>query len=320
MMSAQVGDDVFGDDPSINALEERSAQMFGTEAALFCPSGTMANQIAIKLHTQPGDEVICHAYSHIYNYEGGGIAFNSGSSVKLLPGDRGIIDPAEIQSAINADDVHAARSSLISLENTSNKGGGSCYEQETMSAIGSIARENGLKFHLDGARLWNALVARQEDPLFYGETFDTISVCFSKGMGCPVGSVLLGSDIDIRRARRIRKVMGGGMRQAGYLAAAGIYALENNLDRLQDDHNKAKTFESVLSSLDWIESIDPVETNIVIFYAQEGIDPNSVIDRLRENGLLITSMGGGKLRIVTHLDLNDEGMEQAVNTLRELRL
>jgi threonine aldolase len=240
MNQAKVGDDVYGEDPSVNELEARSAEMFGMEAAVFCPSGTMTNQIAIKCHTQPGDEVICDGSSHIYQYEGGGIALNSGASVRLLSGDRGRITATQVAEAINPDDVHKANSSLVSLENTSNRGGGSCYELEEISRIREVCDRHGLILHLDGARLFNALVARNQSPKDYGKLFHTISICLSKSLGCPVGSLLLGSTPVIKKARRFRKVFGGGMRQAGYLAAAGLYALENNIERLEQDHQKAR--------------------------------------------------------------------------------
>src|SRR5687767_3330880 len=236
MMNAQVGDDVFGEDFSINQLESIAAGMFGMEAGLFCPSGTMTNQIAIKCHTQPGDEVICDESSHVYQYEGGGIAFNSGASVKLLPGDRGRISSEQVLHSINPDDNHKANTSLVCLENTSNRGGGSCYDLKEVQQIHNICKENNLKLHLDGARIFNALAATRESPKQYGELFDSISICLSKSLGCPVGSVLLGKKELIKKGRRVRKVMGGGMRQGGFLAAAGIYALENHLERLAEDH------------------------------------------------------------------------------------
>ncbi len=240
MMKAKVGDDVFGEDPSINELETMTAAMFGMEAALYCPSGTMTNQIAIKCHTQPGDEVICDESSHVYQYEGGGIAFNSGASVKLLNGDKGRITAEQVLAAIQPDDAHRPHTSLVSLENTSNRGGGSCYDLEEIKKIKAVCAEKKLAFHLDGARLWNALVAKNETPKQYGEAFDSISVCLSKSLGCPVGSLLLGKKDLVKKARRIRKVFGGGMRQAGFLAAAGIYALQNNIERLSEDHKHAK--------------------------------------------------------------------------------
>jgi len=233
MMKAPVGDDVFGEDPSINTLQEMTADMFGMEAALFCPSGTMTNQIAIKCHTQPGDEVICDESSHIYQYEGGGIALNSGASVKLLYGDRGRINARQVEEAIQPDDVHRAHTRMVSLENTSNRGGGSCYTFSEIQAIQQVCMRHDLAFHLDGARLWNAIVAKKEDPLHYGKVFDSISVCLSKSLGCPVGSLLLGTKDFIKKAKRYRKVFGGGMRQGGFMAAAGIYALEHHIERLK---------------------------------------------------------------------------------------
>ena len=240
MITAKVGDDVFGEDPSINELEQMSAAMFGMESGLFCPSGTMTNQIAIKCHTQSGDEVICDESAHVYQYEGGGIAFNSGASVKLLYGDRGRMNADQIKAAINQDDDHKAHTSLVCIENTSNRGGGSCYDLNEIKKIKQVCRENDLALHLDGARLWNAMVAKNETPKQYGGTFDSISICLSKGLGCPVGSVLLGKKDFIKKARRIRKVFGGAMRQGGIIAAAGIYALKNNIERLKQDHDHAK--------------------------------------------------------------------------------
>ena len=225
MMNAAVGDDVFGEDPSINALEQMAANMFGMEAALFCPSGTMTNQIAINVHTQPGDEVICEEGSHIYFYEGGGIGKNSGCQARLIKGNRGQITAAQIAEVINPDDVHRARTRLVSLENTCNRGGGSCYNLNEIAEIQNLCNAHGLSLHLDGARLMNAIVAQNEDPLTYGKLFHSISLCLSKGLGAPVGSVLLGSKEFIKEARRVRKVMGGGMRQAGVIAAAGLVAL-----------------------------------------------------------------------------------------------
>ena len=316
MMSAPVGDDVFGEDPSINALEEEVAHYFGAEAALFCPSGTMTNQIAIRVHTRPGDEVICHGYSHIYNYEGGGIALNSGASVNLARGPRGLMTPSDVDALVrNPQDPHAPYSRLLAVENTMNKGGGACYEWETLLALGSKAEEYGLGYHLDGARLWNALIAKGDDPKAYGALFDTISVCLSKGLGCPVGSVLLGKKVHIDRAYRLRKSMGGGMRQAGILAAAGQYALNHHIDRLADDHAKAQAVKTCLESCSWVQSIEPVETNIVIFYVADGINPGAVIQKLDAQGIKIVSMGEGKLRIVMHLDIDQGQLEQLLAQL-----
>jgi threonine aldolase len=265
MMQAKVGDDVFGEDPSINELEQLTASLFGMEAGVFCPSGTMTNQIAIKCHTQPGDEVICDEDAHIYQYEGGGIASNSGASVKLLKGDRGRITASQVQAAINPDDVHRAKTSLVCLENTSNRGGGSCYNFSAIEEIKEVCQKNKLAFHLDGARLWNAMVAKDETPFQYGKAFDSISICLSKSLGCPVGSVLIGTAPFIKKARRIRKAFGGGMRQAGFIAAAGIYALQNNIDRLQTDHQHAIAIANAIAKKEMVKFVLPVETNIIIF-------------------------------------------------------
>jgi threonine aldolase len=261
MMGAKVGDDVFGEDPSVNELEKRSAELFGMESALFCPSGTMTNQIAIKCHTQPGDDVICDTNAHVYQYEGGGIAFNSGASVKLIQGDRGRISAQQVLENINPDDVHKPHTSLVCLENTSNRGGGSCYDMEEMKKIRKVCDENNLQLHLDGARLFNALVAKNESPKEYGNIFHTISICLSKSLGAPVGSVLLGTSAFIKKARRIRKVFGGGMRQAGFIAAAGIYALEHHVERLKEDHQHAALIAKALSAKNEVAEVLPIETN-----------------------------------------------------------
>lgn len=319
MMHAPVGDDVFGEDPTINKLETMAAEMFGMEAGLFCPSGTMTNQIAIKLHTQPGDEIICHEYSHIYNYEGGGLAANSGCQTRLLKGERGFISTKDVEANIgNPHDVHAARTSLVSVENTVNKGGGSCYDFSTLEEIAEVTRKHNLAYHIDGARLFNALVAKNQKAEDYEKLFDTISICLSKGLGCPVGSLLLGSKDHITQARRIRKRFGGGMRQAGYLAAAGIYALENHIDRLAEDHEKAHVLKSALEKCSWVDRIEPVETNIVIFYLKEGMSQETFMNTLKENGILAVSMGQGKLRFVTHLDINSTQISQVSNVLEKI--
>ncbi|WP_417613236.1 threonine aldolase family protein [Owenweeksia hongkongensis] len=319
MIHAPVGDDVFGEDPTINKLEAMAAEMFGMEAGLFCPSGTMTNQIAIKLHTQPGDEIICHEYSHIYNYEGGGLAANSGCQTRLLKGDRGFISAEEVAANIgNPHDVHAARTSMVSVENTVNKGGGSCYDFSTLEAIGEVARANHLAYHIDGARIFNALVAKNQKAESYGKLFDTISICLSKGLGCPVGSLLLGSKEHITQARRIRKRFGGGMRQAGYLAAAGVYALENHIHRLSEDHEKAQVLKSALEKCSWVDRIEPVETNIVIFYLKEGLEQDAFMGMLKENGILAVGMGQGKLRFVTHLDISSTQISQVAHVLEKI--
>ena len=308
MMSAKVGDDVFKEDDTVNALEEKTAALFGMEAALFFPSGTMANQTAIKVHTQPGEQLICDHYAHIFNYEGGGVSFNSGVSCKLIAGHRGMITAKQVKAAINPPDFyHSPLTTLVCLENTTNKGGGAIWDINEMKAIKEVCTSNGLKFHLDGARIWNALAVTGEDPKLYGNLFDSISVCLSKGLGCPVGSVLLGSKDFIAKALRVRKVFGGGMRQAGFLAAAGIYALDHHRERLKEDHKKAKEIEAILSKKDFISSVSPVDTNIIIFELKESVlDAQAFMDKMNENSIRLISMGSGKLRLVTHLNYTDE--------------
>ncbi|GAB4091718.1 threonine aldolase family protein [Flaviaesturariibacter terrae] len=318
MMSAAVGDDVYGEDPSVNRLEALGASLLGTEAALFCPSGTMTNQIAIKAHTQPGDEVICDGSAHVYQYEGGGIAFNAGASVRLLPGNRGRISADQVEAAINPDDVHKAHTSLVCLENTSNRGGGSCYSMEDMKAIRSVCDRHGLILHLDGARLYNAIVARGEDPKEYGSTFHTISLCLSKSLGCPVGSLLLGPADFIRRARRLRKVFGGGMRQAGFLAAAGIYALENNISRLADDHARARAIADALEQSPVVESVLPVETNIIIFNVAPPMTAASLVASWKERGILAYAIAPTQVRLVVHLDITDDMLQHTIESIRAL--
>jgi len=318
MFKAPVGDDVFGEDPSVNQLEAISAEMFGMEAALFCPSGTMTNQIGIKCHTQPGDEVICHRVSHVYIYEGGGIAFNSGSQVKALDGDRGRINAETVEAAINPDDVHKARTSLVSLENTANRGGGSCYDFADFHKIKEVCSKNSLNFHLDGARIWNALVAKGENPKQYGEVFDSISICLSKGLGAPVGSLLLGKHDFIKKARRVRKVFGGGMRQAGYMAAAGIYALEHNIGRLQEDHNHAKQIAAALEKKDFIGSIMPVETNILIFEVNGSYTAAAFCNKLRQHKIHCLTISDTQVRMVTHLDISKEMVSNLLQVIEAL--
>jgi len=315
MMNAAVGDDVFGEDPSINALEQMAANMFGMEAALFCPSGTMTNQIAINVHTQPGDEVICEEGSHIYFYEGGGIGKNSGCQARLIKGNRGQITAAQIAEVINPDDVHRARTRLVSLENTCNRGGGSCYNLNEIAEIRNLCNAHGLSLHLDGARLMNAIVAQNEDPLTYGKLFHSISLCLSKGLGAPVGSVLLGSKEFIKEARRVRKVMGGGMRQAGFLAAAASYALENQVERLSIDHAHAKKLGMVLSELNWVDSVLPVETNIVIFAIKMPATVKQVSDYLLQYNIRVSAMSATQIRMVTHLDVTPEMIDFVIEKL-----
>jgi threonine aldolase len=317
MMNARVGDDVFGEDPSINELEKLSADMFGMEAGLFCPSGTMTNQIAIKCHTQPGDEVICDENAHVYQYEGGGIAFNSSASVKLLNGDRGRINADQVTAAINPDDNHKPHSSLVCLENTSNRGGGSCYDLSEIIKIKQTCTENRLFLHLDGARLWNALVAKSETPKQYGEIFDSISICLSKGLGCPVGSVLLGKQGFIKKARRIRKVFGGGMRQAGFVAAAGIYSLQNHIERLEEDHNHAKQIGQTVAKSSIAKKVLPIETNIIIFETPGSI-ANSLVEKLGHNGILCYATAPDRIRFVLHLDITQEMVNKAIEILKNI--
>ncbi|HTD92502.1 MAG TPA: GntG family PLP-dependent aldolase [Chitinophagaceae bacterium] len=318
MMNAKTGDDVFGEDPSINELESLSASMFGLEAGLFCPSGTMTNQIAIKCHTQPGDEVVCDESAHVYQYEGGGIAFNAGASVKLLYGDRGRITARQVLSGINADDNHKARTSLVCLENTSNRGGGSCYDLEEIKKIRQVCQENKLPLHLDGARLWNALVARKETPRQYGEVFDSISICFSKSLGCPVGSVLLGTKELIRKARRVRKVFGGGMRQAGFLAAAGIYALEHHIERLSEDHIHAQQLAATIAKKDFVKMMLPVETNIIIVELNDSVTAPALVAKMKEKNILAYAISPDRVRFVVHLDISPEMVRRTIEIISTL--
>ena len=320
MMTAEVGDDVFKTDPSVNTLEAKTAELFGKEAALFFPSGTMANQTAIKLHTQPGEQVICDKYAHIYNYEGGGVSFNSGASCKLIDGHRGMMTAEQVEEAINPPDFyHSPLTTLVSIENTTNKGGGACWDFKELKKIKNVCKENNLAYHLDGARIWNAIVAKKETPEQYGALFDTISVCFSKGLGCPVGSVLVGSNAMMEKALRIRKVLGGGMRQAGYLAAAAIYALDNNITRLTNDHQKAIEIGWVLEKSSFIRKVEPIETNIIIFEIEENRTTESdFLEKLDKDGISIIGMGQGKLRMVTHLDYTDAMHQWFLNYLKGL--
>lgn len=312
MMLAKVGDDVFEEDPSILELEEYACDMFGMEAALFCPSGTMTNQLAIKCHTHPGDEVICDELSHIYLYEGGGIAANSHCSVRLIQGDRGRLKANQVEQAIQPIDVHKPISRLVSLENTANRGGGSCYELTDLEAIAAVCKKNQLAFHLDGARLFNAFVAKQHTPLQYGALFDSISICLSKGLGAPVGSLLLGNRAFIQKARRWRKVYGGGMRQAGFLAAAGLYALKHHVQRLEVDHQHAALLANALEKCNWVKTVFPVETNIVIFETQPEVPAKLFVDYMCEKNIILLAMAPNLLRMVTHLDVDANDINETV--------
>lgn len=319
MMNAPVGDDVFGEDPTVIELEQLAAGMFGKEAGLFCPSGTMTNQIAIKVHTQPGDEVICDVNSHIYNYEGGGISFNSGVQAKLLTGEEGRLSAEQIENSINGDFDWLTRTRLVSLENTVNRAGGSYYKLEQIEPIRKLCAQKKLAFHLDGARIFNALQETGESALLHGRAFDSVSVCLSKGLGAPAGSLLLGEKDLIKNARRVRKVFGGGMRQAGILAAAGIYALKNNISRLGEDHARAKEIGKVLEAADYVESVLPVYTNIIIFnLRKERYTGEAFEKKLRENGIRVAAFGKQTLRMVTHLDLTEEMVKRAKEVLKAL--
>ena len=320
MMSAEVGDDVFKADPSVNALEEKVAKLFGMDSALFFPSGTMANQTAIKIHTNPGDQLICDKYAHVYNYEGGGVSFNSGVSCKLVDGHRGMMKAEQVQAAINPPDFyHSPLTSLVCIENTTNKGGGACWDFEELKAIRKVCDMHELGYHLDGARLWNALVAKNEDPMAYGRLFDTISICLSKGLGCPVGSVLVGKKEYMDKALRIRKVLGGGMRQAGYLAAAGIYALDHHIDRLNEDHLRAGELGAQLQKLPFVKQVEPIETNIIIFELEEAkCSTERFLEELEKKGIQIIGMGQGKLRMVTHMDYTAEMHDHTLQILASL--
>ena len=318
MFNAEVGDDVFEEDPTVNTLEAKVAAMFGKEAAIFCPSGTMTNQIAIKAHTVPGDEVICHELCHVYKYEGGGIASNSGASVRLISGNRGRISPDQIIPYINPDNVHFPVTTLVTLEDTSNKGGGCYYKLEDIQEISNICQENNLKLHLDGARMFNGLVETGYDYKTYAANFDSISICLSKGLGIPVGSVLLGTKELVRKARRIRKAFGGGMRQAGYIAAAGIYALDNNIDRLKEDHKRAKVIEEVLNECSYVKEVLPVATNIIVFELAGGWTDEAFLKKLEEHNVCAVPFGKNIIRFVTHLDFNDDHLNELIKVLKSI--
>lgn len=308
MFAAEVGDDVFAEDPSINALQEKAAKMFGMEAALFCPSGTMTNQIGLGVHVSPGDEVICHHDYHIFRYEGGGLASNSGAQAFVLQGtETGKIGMDELKSAIHASDSHYPVSKVLSFENSTNRGGGDVWTIDEIKPLAAYAKEKGLKIHMDGARLFNALVATGDSAKTYGEVFDTISICLSKGLGCPVGSLLLGSKKDIQKAHRLRKRMGGGMRQAGFLAAAGIYALDKHIDRLKVDHDMAKAIGVKLEKHRWVTSVKPVKTNIVICNLQEEYQTQAMLDALSNEGIKAMAFGPKSIRFVTHHDICFDG-------------
>ncbi len=319
MMKASVGDDVFREDPTVNLLEKKMASLFGMEAALYCTSGTMSNQIAIASHTRPGDEVICEQEAHVYIYEGGGIAYNAGCQTRPVPGDRGRIVAEQVTKNINPNDVHKAKTSLVCLENTSNRGGGSCYDIEEIKKIRHVCDTHQIILHLDGARLFNALVAKKELPGDYGSLFHSISVCFNKGLGCPAGSILLGNEKFIFQARRVRKVFGGGMRQAGFLAATALYAMDHNVERLAIDHTHAKIIGEALQKHPWVKMVLPVETNLVIFELNEGRDPRTFISNMKGKDILLLPISENRLRIVTHLDISEEMLGSFLEALVNIR-
>ncbi len=319
MMSAQVGDDVFGEDPSVKKLEEKCATLLGLDAAVFCPSGTMTNQIGIKVLTQPYDEVICYKGSHIYKYEGGGLAGNCQASSRLVDGDRGRISIKDVEENINNyNDSHQPKTSTVALENTVVREGGSYYNLQQIKSVSEFSRSRGLHMHLDGARLFNALEETKEDPAEYGKYFDTISICLSKGLGTPVGSVLVCKKELEHAARRVRKVFGGGMRQGGYLAAAGVYALDHHIKRLGEDHKRAREIGKVLEQLEWIESVKPVDTNIIIFEIEEKRTPEDVLKKLAEKNIRALKFGPREIRMVTHLDFDDDMLEYTIGSFKKI--
>jgi len=315
MMSAEVGDDVFGEDVTVQKLEKKLADMLGMEAGLFCPSGTMTNQIAVKVHTQPGEEVICEASSHIFKYEVGGIAFHSGCQAYTLQGHYGKITAEQVLKAIRPEDIHQPKTSLVCLENTANRGGGSCYDWEEILKIKKVCEQNHLKLHLDGARFFNAIVATQQNPVDYGKVFDSISICLSKSLGAPVGSVLLGNKDFIKKARKYRKLFGGGMRQAGYLAAAGIYALDHHIHRLEQDHHHAQIIAEALQKSHFVQSIFPVQTNIIIFEVKPNTSAFEIVYKLKENQILCSPIDEKHIRMVTHLNISEGMVEKIVKTI-----
>ena len=318
MMLAEVGDDVFGEDPTVNALEAKAAILFGKEAAIFCPSGTMTNQIAIKVHTQPLDEIICDEFSHVYQYETGGYAYNSGVAINLIQGEHGKITAEQIKAAIKPVYDWLPLSKLVVLENTCNKGGGSYYTLDEIQPIHELCKERNLGLHLDGARLFNALVETKESTQDVGMLFDSISICLSKGLGAPAGSLLVGNADFIRQARRIRKVMGGGMRQAGYLAAAGVYALDHHVAKLKEDNRRARAIGEVLENLPYVDNVRPVKSNILIFDLNEAHTAESYLDQLANHGIKASAFGPQTVRFVTHLDFTDEMLEQVLEVLKRI--
>ena len=321
IMNAQTGDDVYKEDPSVNELERRFAEKFGMETALFFPTGSMSNQAAIKLHTQPGDQLICDKWAHVYNYEAGGAAFNSGVTCNLIDGDRGMITAKAIEAGISPiSNYHTANTTLVCLENTTNKGGGACYNFNEFKKVRKVCDDYGLGLHLDGARLMNAIVAKNEDPKDYGKTFDSISICLSKGLGAPMGTVLLGTNDLMKRSIRIRKILGGAMRQIGLMAAAGLYALDHQVDRLAIDHQKAKEIARTLEDVSFVKNVEPTETNIVIFNVVDELSKEKFVNDMRLQHIKISDMGQGKLRMVTHLDYSAAMHEIVLEAIKNYQI
>jgi threonine aldolase len=314
MARAEVGDDVYGEDPTINRLQEVAAGMLGKRAALFVPSGTMANQLAIRSQTQPGQEVIVESTCHIVRYEQGAAGALAGVQLHWVMGERGIVTAEQVRAAIRPADPHSIRTALICLENTHNAGGGSIYPLSTIEKIRAVATTQGIPMHLDGARLMNAVAATTLPPASYAQHFETVSLCLSKGLGAPVGSLLISSDLQlIDRARRFRRMYGGAMRQAGILAAAGLYALEHHVERLQEDHEHAKKLARLLQHVQSIR-IAPqhVETNIVLFDIEDGRrSAADIVSALKEQGVLINAVGGQRYRAVTHLNISSKQIDEA---------
>lgn len=316
MQAAEVGDDVFGDDPTVNQLQERVARLLGKEAALFVPSGAMSNQICVKAHTQPGDELLCETTCHIYNYEAGGPAILSGVTCRPIDGDYGILDVSDLRDKLRPDNEHYVRTRLISLENTHNRGGGHVYPPEKIEAIAAWARQHDLRMHLDGARLWNAIVATGISAADWARPFDSVSVCFSKGLGAPIGSALVGSREFVARARRIRKLMGGGMRQVGILAAAVLYALDHHIERLADDHRNAQVIAQAVADTPGLR-LEPaeVDTNLVWFEIDRALGTaHDVAAELKEHGILVYA-SGQTARACTHLDVSSADAEKAAEAI-----
>lgn len=318
MFSAEVGDDVFVEDPTVNELEAFAADMFGMEASLYCSSGTQTNQVAINVHVRPGGEIITNVDSHIYKYEGGGIAKNTGASVRLIHGNRGRLTLDDVQQWINPDDVHFPVTQLVSLEDTSNRGGGAIYDFEEIKKISAFCKKNNLPLHLDGARLMNAMVENGVDLKEYASQFDSISLCLSKGLGAPVGSVLIGKKDFIKQSRRVRKVFGGGMRQAGIIAAGGLYALKNNVDRLREDHKHARALESTLNSMDWVKEVVPVDTNIVVAVLHDEDQRDVIIGKMTDKEVRTMAFGPGMIRFVTHMDVSSAQIDQTIEVIKSI--